>query len=76
MNRLVCDNRISMIFDTYTNLLQLNYASIPIFSPRSNVIFAHCINQTNATSGFDIVAFFKMSLRCNQRSKSNKNQQN
>ena len=42
------------------------------FPPCSNAIFAHCINQTNETSGFDPVAFFKMSLRCNQWSKSNK----
>ena len=43
------------------------------FSPCSNAIHAHCINQTNATSGFDPVDIFKMSLRCNQWSKSNKN---
>ena len=41
-------------------------------SPRSNAILAHCINQTNATSGFDPVAYSKISMRCNQWSKSNK----
>ena len=30
------------------------------------------INETNVTSGFDPVAFFKMSLKCNQWSKYNK----
>ena len=29
------------------------------FSPYSNAIFAHCIDQTNVTSGFDPIAFFK-----------------
>ena len=48
----------------------------PYFFPFSNAIFAHCINQTNATSGFYPVAFFKMSLKCNEWSKSNKNRQN
>ena len=54
------------------NRLPLNYATTLLFSPCSNAIFAHLIKQTNATSGVYPVAFFKMSLRCNQWSKSNK----
>ena len=77
MYRLVCDDRFSVIFLYFhTNLLKINYAPIPVFSPCSYAILAHCINQTNATSGLDPVAFFKMSLRFNQWLKSNKNQQN
>ena len=75
VNRLVCDDRFSVFFLYFhMNLLQLNYAPIPVFSPCSNAVFARCINQTNATSDFDPVAFFKMSLRFNQLLKSNKNQ--
>ena len=46
------------------------------FVPCSNAIFANGINQTNATSGFYPVAFFKLSMRYNQWSRSNKSQQN
>ena len=77
INRLVCDDRFSEICNTFIRTsYTITIHQYRYFPPCSNSIFAHCINQTNATSGFDPVTFFKMSLRYNQWSKSNKNLQN
>ena len=77
INRLVCDDRFSEICNTVIRTsYTLTIHQYRSFSPCSTSIFGHCINQTNATSGFDPVTFFKMSLRYNQWSKSNKNLQN
>ena len=56
INRLVRDD--TEICNAFIRILHSNYTPIPVFSPCSNSIFAHCINQTNATSGFDPVTFF------------------
>ena len=73
INRLVCDDRFSEIWNTFVRTSYiLNIHQYRSFSPCSNSIFVHCINQTNATSGFDPVTFFKMSLRYTQWSKCNK----
>ena len=64
INRLVCDDRFSEICNTFIRTsYTITIHQYRYFSPCSNSIFAHCINQTNATSGFDPVTFFKMSLR-------------
>ena len=77
INRLVCDDRFSEICNTFIRTsYTLTIHQYRYFSPCSNSISAHCINQTNATSGFDPVTFFKMSLRYNQWSKSKKILQN
>ena len=77
INRLVRDDRFSEICNTFIRTsYTLTIHQYRSFSPCSNSIFAHCINQTNATSGFDPVTFFKMSLRHSQWSKSNKNVHN
>ena len=73
INRLVCDDKFSEICNTFIRTsYTLTIHQYRCFSPCSSSIFAHCINQTNATSGFDPVTFFKMSLKYNQWSKSNK----
>ena len=67
INRLLCDGRISEICNTFIRTsYTLTIHQYRSFSPCSNPIFAHCINQTNATSGFDPISFFKMSLMNNQ----------
>ena len=77
INRLVRDDRFSEICNNFIRTsYTLTIHQYRSFSPCSNSIFAHCINQTNATSGFDPVNFFKMSLRHSQWSKSNKNLHN
>ena len=77
INRLLCGDRFSKICKTFIRTsYTLTIHQYRSFSPCSNSIFAHCINQTNATSGFDPVTFFKISLRYNQWPKSNKNSQN
>ena len=63
MNRIVCDERFSVICNTFirtfcTLTLHQNWS----FPPCSNAILANCIYQTNATSGFGPVAHFKISL--------------
>ena len=73
MNQLVCDDRFSVIPNTFIRTsYTLTIHQYWSFSTCFNAILAHCIYQTNATSGFNPVALFKMSLRCNQRSKPNK----
>ena len=70
MNRLVCDNRSSLICNTFMptpTLLYANTSRFPMFR-----CLASWISKTNATSGFDPVAHLKMSLKCNRWSKSNK----
>ena len=77
INRLVCDDRFSEICNNFIRtsytLTIHQYRSV---SPCSNSIFVHCTNHANATSGFHPVTFFKISLRYNQWSKSNKKLQN
>ena len=77
INRLVCDDSFSEICNTFIRTSHtLTIHQYQYFSPCSNSISAHCINQTNATSGLDPVTFFKISLRYYQWSISNKNLQN
>ena len=73
MNRLVRDDRFSMICDSlYQPPKFLLHDNNDRFFSCLDVTHAHCIGHTNAISAFDLVALFKISLRCNQWSKSNK----
>ena len=54
------------LFPTHMELL------VVIFFPCLDVIHVHYIGQTNAKLGFDLVAHFKLSMRCNHWSNCSK----
>ena len=77
MNLLACDDRFSEICSTFIRTSYiLTIHRFWFFSPCFNATLAHCINQTNATSGFDPIAIFQISLKWNQWSKSSDNLKN
>ena len=67
---MMTDFRLFVI--VYTNRLYSYYTPITVVSLCLDVIHAHCRAQAHVISGFDLVAIFKVSLVCNQWSKSNK----